>query len=235
MTGIVHGHFSAASCPSPAAGASGLGTCCCPHGSARRQTARAVLQSVNPRDLLLSGLIGEVWPVAPLLDALPVSREAAVLDIGGGSGELLNELMLRNHVGPRHLADTLQGIDAHALPFADASFDVVMMLRVLAHLNDPVRALGEARRVLAPDGRLIVVAHGPEHLSGLLSPGTPPVAPQVPGLAAEAFTVIRSVVLDEPDWKALAESYGLTCTAQARGESQLQLVGWVYNVRARMT
>lgn len=234
MAGIVHGHFRAASCPSPAARASGVGTCCCPHNAARRRIARAVLQSVNPRDLLLSGLIGEAWPVAPLLDALPVSREAAVLDIGG-SGELLNERMLRGHVGPRHLADTLQGIDAHALPFADASFDVVMMVRVLAHLNDPVRALGEARRVLAPEGRLIVVAHGPEHLSGLLGPGTPPVAPQVPGLTAEAFTVIRSVVLDEPDWKALAESYGLTWAAQARGESQLQLAGWVYTFRTRMT
>lgn len=46
--------------------------------------------------------------------------------------------------------------DAYALPFPDASFDVVHAHQVLQHLTDPVRALVEMRRVLRPDGLLAV-------------------------------------------------------------------------------
>lgn len=42
------------------------------------------------------------------------------------------------------------------LPFADGSIDVVCLLDVIEHLPDPGRALAEARRVLTPDGRLVV-------------------------------------------------------------------------------
>jgi ubiquinone/menaquinone biosynthesis C-methylase UbiE len=43
---------------------------------------------------------------------------------------------------------------AEALPFADTSFDAVLANAVLHHLGDPARALGEASRVLAPQGRI---------------------------------------------------------------------------------
>lgn len=46
--------------------------------------------------------------------------------------------------------------DAHALPFADGSLGTVLMLDVLEHLHDPERAVAEARRVLAPGGRLVL-------------------------------------------------------------------------------
>ena len=45
--------------------------------------------------------------------------------------------------------------DAHSLPFADASVDVVLMGEVLEHVEDPARALGEAHRVLKPGGHLL--------------------------------------------------------------------------------
>src|SRR5262245_61826316 len=47
--------------------------------------------------------------------------------------------------------------DLHALPFADASFDQVLLLNVLTHLKAPARAIAELARVLRPDGRIALV------------------------------------------------------------------------------
>jgi len=43
--------------------------------------------------------------------------------------------------------------DVMALSYADASFDLVLTSDTLEHVEDPVRALGEIRRVLRPGGR----------------------------------------------------------------------------------
>lgn len=45
--------------------------------------------------------------------------------------------------------------DLRQLPFANAAFDAVVMVRVLHHLAAPGPALEEVRRVLAPGGRLV--------------------------------------------------------------------------------
>jgi ubiquinone/menaquinone biosynthesis C-methylase UbiE len=42
------------------------------------------------------------------------------------------------------------------LPFADASFDRVVMSRVLSYLEHPLDALSEIRRVLRPGGTLVL-------------------------------------------------------------------------------
>ena len=42
-----------------------------------------------------------------------------------------------------------------ALPFEDASFDVVVAGELLEHLRDPGRLVGEARRVLRPGGSFV--------------------------------------------------------------------------------
>jgi ubiquinone/menaquinone biosynthesis C-methylase UbiE len=55
-------------------------------------------------------------------------------------------------------ATLLQG-DAHALPFADSSFDTVVCTFGLCTIPDPVTAIGEMTRVLRPGGRLILVDH----------------------------------------------------------------------------
>jgi ubiquinone/menaquinone biosynthesis C-methylase UbiE len=50
-----------------------------------------------------------------------------------------------------------------ALPLGDASLDVALLFLVLHYVAEPARALAEARRVLRPGGRLLVVdmvAHG---------------------------------------------------------------------------
>jgi SAM-dependent methyltransferase len=45
---------------------------------------------------------------------------------------------------------------AETLPFADASFDRVLLDSAIDHLADPGRGLAEMTRVLRPDGRLVV-------------------------------------------------------------------------------
>lgn len=45
--------------------------------------------------------------------------------------------------------------DAHAIPFADGSFDVVLANNLIEHLRDPVTGVAEMRRVLAPGGRVL--------------------------------------------------------------------------------
>ena len=47
--------------------------------------------------------------------------------------------------------------DGYHLPFADRSFAVVLLVAVLEHTSDPCRVLAEARRVLKPGGRVVIV------------------------------------------------------------------------------
>ncbi len=72
--------------------------------------------------------------------------------------------------------------DMHALPFADGAFDQVVMLNVLVHSGAPADAIGEAARVLARGGDVVIVtldAH--EHADaaktwGHSQPGISPAA-----------------------------------------------------------
>lgn len=52
-------------------------------------------------------------------------------------------------------AVTIEQADAYRLPFPDASFDAAHGERVLMHLDDPVAALQEMRRVVVPGGRIV--------------------------------------------------------------------------------
>jgi len=87
-----------------------------------------------------------------------VRAMAAIVGAGGRavgvdvSEALLAEARKRAEAGG--VAIELQAGDAHALPFADGSFDVVRTERVLQHVQDPARALAEMARVARPGGRV---------------------------------------------------------------------------------
>ncbi len=49
--------------------------------------------------------------------------------------------------------------DVQRIPFADSSFDVVTGSLVFCSVADPTRGLAEARRVLRPGGRLVLLEH----------------------------------------------------------------------------
>ncbi len=46
--------------------------------------------------------------------------------------------------------------DMHALPFKDASFDLVVLMHALTYASKPAQAVTEAARVLRPGGRLLL-------------------------------------------------------------------------------
>jgi SAM-dependent methyltransferase len=52
------------------------------------------------------------------------------------------------------------GADADAVPFADETFDAVMMLGVIGYANEPQRTLAEVTRVLRPGGHLVIAWTG---------------------------------------------------------------------------
>lgn len=54
----------------------------------------------------------------------------------------------------------LLDLSAEALPFADGTFDSVVMTWTLCSIVDAPRALAEIRRVLKPGGELIFLEHG---------------------------------------------------------------------------
>jgi SAM-dependent methyltransferase len=59
--------------------------------------------------------------------------------------------MARSHGLKAQLADLEK-----SLPFGDATFDLVVAKDLIEHLLAPERLLAEARRVLKPDGRLVL-------------------------------------------------------------------------------
>ena len=66
------------------------------------------------------------------------------------------------HQNTTHLGADYAVCDAMALPYADASFDVVIANMMLYHVPDISRAVSEIRRVLKPDGRFFAATFG-EH------------------------------------------------------------------------
>ncbi len=58
------------------------------------------------------------------------------------------------------LSVTVEDGTAEALPFEAASFDCVVCTFTLCSVQDPEKALSEARRVLKPGGRFLYCEHG---------------------------------------------------------------------------
>jgi len=117
-----------------------------------------------------------------ILAELAPTRDDYLLEVGCGGGAFLKAALLSgcraaaidhsaemvrlareaNHdaVAAGHL-DIREG-DAASLPFPDATFTAAAMTGVLGFLPDPVRAIAEIRRVLAPGGRFVALGTDPE-------------------------------------------------------------------------
>lgn len=91
-----------------------------------------------------------------------------ILDVGCGTGanlQMLSEFGVAEGVDvstealefcrARGLDQVKQGAAEH-LPFADETFDLVTGLDVVEHLDDDIGGLQEMRRVLSPEGRVVL-------------------------------------------------------------------------------
>lgn len=134
-----------------------------------------------------------IWDSKPVLRAVyrdwyerivSRCRPGRTLEIGGGSGNLKD--FAPDVVSTDILsADWLDAVcDAQRLPFADRSFDNVVMMDVLHHLERPVRFVEEAARVLRPGGRIIMLEPGITPLSRLFYG---PFHPEPVDMAADPF------------------------------------------------
>lgn len=119
-----------------------------------------------------------------ILAALDLHPGQELLEVGAGSGGMLPWIHGRRparHVAvdlspgmlrrfrrrPEAAAAELYVCDAHALPFADDSFDRVMQIGAINAMGDPSRAIAEMTRVCRPGGRVLLAD---EALSGEVGP-----------------------------------------------------------------
>jgi ubiquinone/menaquinone biosynthesis C-methylase UbiE len=68
--------------------------------------------------------------------------------------------LARKRVKKTGLDVELVGLSAEKIPFEAGSFDTVVVTYSLCSIPDPLAALGEMRRVLRPDGKLVFCEHG---------------------------------------------------------------------------
>lgn len=147
--------------------------------------------------------------VDEVLKSVPISDR--LIDIGSGEGALVERYRQtgRNIIGvdTAYESPLVQRVNLLTLPFDDDSFDVVLLLDVLEHLQLPEqsKALVEMRRVLKRGGILVMTVPNLAHLhsrikflcSGKLTrtsaverhPGDRPVSEYMELLSTAGFTI----------------------------------------------
>jgi ubiquinone/menaquinone biosynthesis C-methylase UbiE len=86
--------------------------------------------------------------------------KAKVQKIVGLDPALEMHRLARKRMEKAGLAVELSGLSAEKIPFESGAFDTVLVTYTLCSIPDPVSALKEMRRMLAPGAKLIFCEHG---------------------------------------------------------------------------
>jgi len=139
--------------------------------SPRELSERALheyVAEVEGHESQTAGVVGYFYRMyrAEVLDRVGGLRGRDVLEIGCGEGMMFEG----TPVSPVQMDVSMTRVgraagkcrlllcaDGYQLPFAAESFAVVLLVAVLEHTREPWRVLAEARRVLKPGGRVVMV------------------------------------------------------------------------------
>jgi SAM-dependent methyltransferase len=150
--------------------------------------------------------------------AAPHVREVVAYDL---SPEMLDVVARAAHDRGLGNVTTRQGV-VESLPFADASFDVVLSRYSAHHWSDVDAALREAARVLKPDG---VVG-----IADSISPGTPLLDSWL-----QAIELLRDPShvrsYSGAEWEAALARAGLAVRAVSRHRVRLVFDVWIERMR----
>jgi ubiquinone/menaquinone biosynthesis C-methylase UbiE len=114
--------------------------------------------------------------IGELRTRLLADLEGEIVEIGSGTGASLPHYRRATRVVaiepdesmakrlPARIAEASVPVEvvsasAEALPFPDESFDAAVFAFVLCSVEDPSAAVAEARRVLRPNGKLVLLEH----------------------------------------------------------------------------
>lgn len=104
--------------------------------------------SVRSNDKVLEVGCGESGALRSLVrEKLIGEKNIYGIDQSNKATEELKRILPQAHIEPG---------DIYRLPFKDAYFDIVLMMEVIEHLQDPAIALKEIKRVLKPGGLLYI-------------------------------------------------------------------------------
>ena len=156
----------------------------------RRQAERFFDQRAGAWDSERELAVDEALVETALRDLFAPERVASLLDIGTGTGRILQVLagqvgfglgidlshdmlaVARANLDRREARNCqVRHGDMYQLPVPDGSFAAATLHQVLHFADDPFAALAEAARALAPGGRLVVVDLAPHGLERLREAG----------------------------------------------------------------
>ena len=134
---------------------------------AERQLHEYVAQ-VEGHESQVTGVVGYFYKMYrdEVLRRAGTLRGRDILEVGCGEGMMFEgtdttpvqmDVSMTRVERARGKARYLLCADGYALPFADQSFSLVLLIAVLEHTSEPWRLLQEARRVLKPGGRVPIV------------------------------------------------------------------------------
>ena len=123
---------------------------------------------VEGHDSQVTGVVGYFYAMyrAEVLARVNAMRGRDILEVGCGEGMMFDgtsispvqmDVSMRRVRFARDKGQQAICGDGYHIPFADGSFSVVLLVAMLEHTSEPWRVLAEARRVLKPGGRVIIV------------------------------------------------------------------------------